>query len=132
MKPLVVGKAKGARREADAFIAAAFGQGHPQAEQQFGELVPAPIHPGPVAEIRWGVLAGFAAVELAGELVVAQLHRPGEMVIELDAIGVATASDLRDQPHKPLLHTWMGRIQPHPQIVERRGFQVGAMHGVER
>ena len=54
------------------------------------------------------------------------------MVIELDAIGVATANDLGDQPNEALLHPWMGGIEPHPQVLQGRGLQVGPMHGVQR
>ena len=59
-----------------------------------------------------GLLAGFVAVEIPGEGVIAKLDRPGEVVIQLDAIEPAAPHNLTDQTKKALPHTRMGRIQP--------------------
>ena len=90
-----------------------------QADQQIGELAAAPLHPETVGVVcRW-LLAGFIAVERAGVVVVAQVHRPGEVIIKLNAIGIAAADDLTDQSDDTALHPGVGRVEPDPQIAQR-------------
>ena len=52
-------------------------------------------------------------VESAGEGVVTEFHRPGEVIVELDAIHLAALHDLPDQPEKALAHAGVSGIQPH-------------------
>ena len=133
LQPVVVGEAEGAGREADhrAPWAAHLLHGGPQFPQQGGELLAAPLHPVAVVEVGGRLPAGVSEIKGAGVGVIAQFHRPGEVVVELDAIDPAALHDLLDQTDEAGPHPRVGRIQPHPQVLERGGFQVGAMHGVE-
>ena len=131
LQPLVVGEAEGAGREADHQLAGARDLLKPEAQlpQQAGELLAAPAHPKAVVGIGGRILAGFGPVEGPGGVVVAQLRRPGEVIVQLDAIHIAALHDLEDQTDEAGPHAGMGRIEPHPQVPQGRGGQVGAVHG---
>ena len=81
--------------------------------------------------IRGRLPARVGAIERAGGVVVAQLHRPGEVIIELDAIDTAALHDLLNQPDEAGPHLGVGGIEPDPQILQRRGLQRGPVHRIE-
>ena len=116
LEPMVVGKPEGAGGEADdrPLRPGHLGQMAPQLPQQPRQLLAPPAHPSPVGGAGGGFQPRLGAVEPPGVVVVAQLHGPGEMVIELDAIGAAALHHLADQADEPGPHPRVRRIQPHP------------------
>ena len=120
LQPLVVGEAEGAGREADHQAPGALHrlEPRPQFAQQAGELLAAPPHPEAVVGIERWLLARLGPVEGAGGVVVAQLHGPGEVVIQLDAIDITALHDFDNQADEAGPHPRMGRVQPHPQILQ--------------
>ncbi len=95
-------------------------QGGPQLPQQGRELLASPAHPGPVVLVIGGFPTGGLAVERAGVRVVAQLHGPGEMVVELHSIHAASLHDFADQADEALPHAGMGRVQPDHRAAMQR------------
>ena len=133
LEPVVVGKAEGAGGKADHGAPRSIRRGETAAQhpQQFSQTLAAPAHPEPIGDISWGILAGIRLVERGGGGVIPQLDRPGEMIIQLDPIDAATLHNLPDQTQKPFLNLGMGGIEPHPQILQRRAAQIGAVHRVQ-
>ena len=114
LQPVVVGKAKGPGREADQGARALQLAAH--FPQQSGELLAPPAHPGPLGVVIGRFEARFGEVAGTAERVIAQLHRPGEMVVELDTVNVATLHDLADQAEEALPHPRVGGVEPHHRL----------------
>ena len=130
---MVVGEAERPRRQADHGPPAAGGLVEAGAKfaQQARELLAAPLHPGPIGGVGGRFPPCVGQKQGVGGVVVTQIHRPGEVVIQLDAIHSAALHDLSDQSDEAGAHPGVGGVQPHPQILERGGLQIGAVHRVE-
>jgi len=133
--PVVIGEAEGPGRKADhrsrcgeRFIFTA--QSFPA--QACGAAGRAPGHPFSVVVITRRFTAGVFAEQGAVVGVVAEFHRPGE-VVNRAGMPIHVASPARFSPIRPMnraRNPRVGGVQPDPQILERRGFEVGPMHGV--
>ena len=106
-------------------------QSNPQLAHQAGEVISTPAHPIAIFGVGWRFAARGLAIQHAGVIVVAEIHWPGEVIIQLDAIHATALHDLHDQADEALPHPGMGRVEPDPQVLEGGGAQVGAMQGIK-
>lgn len=121
LKPQVVGLSEWSGRQTDAHRKVFILQPLPQFTQQGCELFTAPDHPTAVGVIwRWRA-AHLLFIEGSRKCVVAELHRPSEMVIKLKTIHPTPLQGFHDQTDESSPDLRMGRVQP--------GHAVVAMHG---